>query len=82
MKEWKDQIQALFYPIYLILFEFSKMISIDGINRPTNSPALRSYDQDLQLDLAYYIHQIKGSTFIIESRLEILNAKAKIRWPF
>ena len=59
------------------VFVFDKMITIDGINRPSNDPPLRSYDQNIQQDLAFYVHQLKGSNFIIESRLELLNAKAK-----
>jgi hypothetical protein len=58
-------------------FVFDKMVNADGVNRPTDSPPLRSYDQNIQQDLAYYIHQIKGSTFIIKGRLELLNNKAK-----
>ena len=57
-------------------FVFDKMVTIDGIHRPEGNPPLRSYDQDFQQDLAYYIHQIKGSNFIIQSRLKILYKKA------
>lgn len=57
-------------------FIFDKMISVDGINRPENNPPLRSYDTGLQQDLAYCINQIKGSNFLIESRLELLKKKA------
>jgi hypothetical protein len=58
-------------------FVFDRMVSINGINRIDNNPPLRSYDPNLQQDLAYYVHQLKGSNFIIEGRLEQLNAKAK-----
>jgi hypothetical protein len=58
-------------------FVFDKMVTINGINRPDNNPPLRSYDISIQQDLAAYVHTIKGSTFIIESRLELLNNKAK-----
>lgn len=57
-------------------FVFDKMVSIEGISRPVNHPPLRSYDPGIRQDLAYHIHQIKGSTFLIESRLETLNDKA------
>ena len=57
-------------------FVFDKMVTIDGINRPENNPPLRSYDQNIQQDLASYVHTIKGSTFILESRLELLKIKA------
>ena len=55
---------------------FDKMVAIDGIHRPDNNPPLRSYDQNLFQDLAYYIGHIKGSNFLIESRLKILFKKA------
>ena len=58
-------------------FVFDKMITIDGVNRPAGNPPLRSYDQTIQQDLAYYVHQLKGSSFIIEARLELLKDKAK-----
>jgi hypothetical protein len=57
-------------------FIFDKMVAIDGIHRPDNNPPLRSYDQGLCQDLAYLIGQIKGSNFLIESRLRILYKKA------
>ena len=58
-------------------FVFNSMVTIDGVNRPVGNPPLRSYDPAVQQDLAYYIHQIKGSNFQIEGRLELLNDKAK-----
>lgn len=58
-------------------FVFDKMVSLDGVSRPADDPPLRSYDPAIQQDLAYYIHQLKGSSFIIERRLEQLNDKAK-----
>ena len=58
-------------------FVFNKMVTISGVNRPFGNPALRSYDPTIQKDLAYYIHQIKGSNFQIQARLELLNDKAK-----
>jgi len=57
-------------------FVFEKMLSAGGINRPVGNPPLRSYDRAIQLDLAHYIHQLNGSTYIIESRLKVLNNKA------
>ncbi|MBL0183535.1 MAG: hypothetical protein IPP96_15085 [Chitinophagaceae bacterium] len=58
------------------VFVFDKMVTLDGISRPADNPALRSYDPDLFQDLAFCIHQIKGSNFLIKSRLRILNKKA------
>ena len=58
-------------------FIFDKMITIGGISRLAGNPPLRSYDLAIQQDLAYYVHQLKGSSFIIEARLELLNDKAK-----
>ena len=57
-------------------FVFDKMISAGGISRPVGNPPLRSYDSANLVDLAYYVHQLKGSNFVIESRLEQLNEKA------
>ena len=57
-------------------FIFDKMVAIDGIHRPDNNPPLRSYDPNFFLDLAYEIGQIKGSNFLIESRMKILYKKA------
>jgi hypothetical protein len=58
-------------------FVLNEMITMDGVNRPDGNPPLRSYDMEVQQDLAYYVHQLKGSNFIIEVRLELLNDKAK-----
>lgn len=58
-------------------FVFDKMLTIEGIRRPEDNPPLRTYDSTIQQDLAFYVHQLKGSTFIIQARLEILNSKAK-----
>jgi hypothetical protein len=58
-------------------FVFDKMVTIDGINRPADNPPLRSYDPAIQQDLAYYVHQLKDSNFILQSRLALLNDKAK-----
>ncbi len=57
-------------------FVFEKMLTIEGINRPIDNPPLRSYDKDLHFDLAYYVHQLRGSNFQIEVRLKLLNEKA------
>ncbi len=57
-------------------FVFDKMVTIDGVNKPTDNPPLRSYEPAIQQDLAFYIHQIKGSAFLIESRLKLLYEKA------
>jgi hypothetical protein len=57
-------------------FVFDQMVTATGIQRPTDNPPLRSYDHALQQDLAFCIQQLKGSTFIIETRLAQLNDKA------
>jgi hypothetical protein len=57
-------------------FVFDSMVTINGINRLTGNPPLRSYDPAFQQDLAYYVHQLKGSNFILQSRLGQLNEKA------
>jgi len=58
-------------------FVFDSLVSVHGISRAQNNPPLRSYDPNDHYDLAYYIHQLKGSSFIIEGRLKLLNKKAK-----
>jgi hypothetical protein len=59
-------------------FVFNKMLDdFNNVNRPGDSPPLRSYDVSVQQDLAYCINQIKGSNIIIKTRLELLNEKAK-----
>jgi hypothetical protein len=58
-------------------FTFDQMVAAKGINRPTGNPPLRSYDRTLQLDLAYNIHQLKGSSYLITDRLNLLRAKAR-----
>lgn len=57
-------------------FVFDKMVSVGGVSRPASNPPLRSYDPNDYYHLAYYIHQLKGSNFIIEGRLKLLHAKA------
>ena len=57
-------------------YEFDQMLTIDGISRPVGNPPLRSYDPAHHEDLAFWIHQLKGSTYIIEKRLNQLNNKA------
>jgi hypothetical protein len=70
-READPLLSHIFYPAV-----FDKMVTIDGINRPTDNPPLRSYDKNLHFDLAYYVHQLKGSNLMIEVRLKLLNEKA------
>ncbi len=59
-------------------YVFNKMLDeYNNINKPTDNPPLRSYDTSVQQDLAYSINQIKGSNIIINTRLKLLNEKAK-----
>ncbi|NNV54935.1 hypothetical protein [Limnovirga soli] len=44
--------------------------------RPINNPPLRSYDKDIQLDLAFNVHQLKSSSLLLDSRLRFINQKA------
>jgi len=70
-READPLLSHIFYPSV-----FDKMVTIDGITRPIDNPPLRSYDKYLHLDLAYYVHQLKGSNLMIEVRLKLLNEKA------
>jgi hypothetical protein len=59
-------------------FVFDSMLDeFNNVNKPTGNPSLRTYDPSLQQDLAFCINQLKGSSIIITSRLELLNKKAK-----
>ena len=57
-------------------FVFDKMIEDNRIIRPIDNPPLSSYDPVLQRELAYSVHQLKGSLQVLTSALERLNAKA------
>jgi len=58
-------------------YVFDKMLdSTNTINRPLGNPPLRSYDASLHQDLAYLIHQIKGSNVILTTRLTQLFNRA------
>lgn len=58
-------------------FVFDSMLDeSNNIHHPTGNPPLRSYDPSLQLDIAYRIHQLKGSNVILLTRLELLKQKA------
>lgn len=57
-------------------YVFDKMVNLVGVDRPTDYPPLRSYDPSIHQDLAFYVHQLKGSNFILQSRLALLNEKA------
>lgn len=50
-------------------FVFDRMVDENGIHRPADNPPLRSYDRELQLDLAHKIHQIRGSLYYVMFRL-------------
>ena len=59
-------------------FIFDDMLNEQNeINKPVNFPPLRSYDESLQQDLAYYINQIKGSTISLKVWLKLLKENAK-----
>jgi len=57
-------------------FIFDTMVDDNGIHRVENNPPLRSYDPELQKDLAHKIHQLKGSYFLIVTRLKAINTTA------
>jgi len=58
-------------------YVFDKMLDDDNIiHRPAGNPSLRSYDASLHQDLAYRIHQLKGSNRILYTRLILLREKA------
>jgi hypothetical protein len=67
-------------PLMSAIFDpyvFDKMLDDDNIiHKPAGNPPLRSYDASLHRDLAYRIHQLKGSNRILFTRLSQLHKKA------
>jgi hypothetical protein len=57
-------------------FVFEEMVTENVFKRPINNPPLRTYDPTLQQDFAHWIHQIKGSNFIISGKLERLKEQS------
>ena len=58
-------------------YVFDKMLDDENnIHKPAGNPPLRSYDASLHKDLAYRIHQLKGSNRILYTRLTLLHEKA------
>ena len=60
-----------------MISESNDVIKAVNIGKPVNNPPLRSYDSTLQLDLAYYINQIKGSNIALKVRLSVLKKIAR-----
>ena len=59
-------------------YVFDQMLDdTNKINKPTDNPPLRSYDPSLHQDLAYQIHQLRGSNIILTTRLNLLHQRAK-----
>jgi hypothetical protein len=57
-------------------FVFDAMVDSNGIHRIEDNPPLRSYDPELQKDLAHKIHQVKGSSILILYRLKNIEKRA------
>ena len=70
-KNFKPLLEKIYDP-----FVFDEMVDAKGINRIENNPPLRSYDPELQKDLAHTIHQLKGSCFLIINKLKVLWERA------
>ena len=67
------------YPLISRMFSafvYDDMVTPTGITRPTGNPPLRSYDEQLQADMAFYVHQLKGTSLIIKQRLQQIKKKA------
>jgi hypothetical protein len=70
-----DPLMSLIFNPYI----FDKMLDDDNIiHKPVGNPPLRSYDASLHQDLAYRIHQLKGSNRILYTRLTQLHKKATV----
>jgi hypothetical protein len=68
-----DPLMSLIFDPYV----FDRMLDDDNIiSKPSGNPPLRSYDASLLKDLAYRIHQLKGSNRILFTRLTQLHKKA------
>ena len=67
-------------PLISLIFDpyvFDKMLDDNNIiSKLAGNPPLRSYDASLHQDLAYRIHQLKGSNRILYTRLILLREKA------
>lgn len=67
-------------PLLSLIFDpyvFDKMLDDNNIiHRPAGNPPLRSDDPSLHQNLAYRIHQLKGSNRILYTRLIQLHEKA------
>ena len=67
-------------PLISLIFDpyvFDKMLDDNNIiHKPSGNPPLRSYDASLHQDLAYRIHELKGSNRILYTRLRQLHEKA------
>ncbi len=67
------------YPLISRMFSafvYDDMVTPTGITRPAGNPPLRSYDEQLQADMAFYVHQLKGTSLIIKQRLQQIKKKA------
>jgi hypothetical protein len=68
-----DPLMSLIFDPYV----FDKMLDDNNIiHKPDGNPPLRSYDASLHKDLAYRIHQLKGSNRILAKSLTLLHEKA------
>ena len=68
-----DPLMSLIFNPYV----FDKMLDDNNIiHKPAGNPPLRSYEPSLHKDLAYRIHQLKGSNRILDTRLTQLREKA------
>lgn len=68
------------YPVLCQMYDpfvFDKMVDGFNITRPNDNPPLRSYDSNVQKDLAFYISEIKGSDNLLIARLQKLETKAE-----
>ena len=78
-QEGESEERKNLYPVLSEMFSpfvFDKMLQGPGIKRPPDNPSLSSYDPKLQRELAFSVHQLKGSLQIITTTLERLSAKA------
>jgi hypothetical protein len=68
------------YPILCRMYDpfvLNKMVQGFKITRLYENPPLRSYDTNIQKDLAFYISEIKGSDILLIGNLQNLETKAE-----
>ena len=81
LQDDENEERKALYPVISKMYDpfvFNDM-RLEGfrIARPVENPPLRSYDTEVQKDLAFYLVEIKGSDYLLITRLEKLEKTAE-----